>query len=188
MLGSWEKQRALMAYGGACQVWAEGMTVLQLCNICHPGPCGRSIPLVCRLCGSFVLCVKASLFLYLPLFLSNQRRKVLRVACCIHNRRLPSWSQSAQRRMLRHATASLLFVLLSCNCAGWSCCIQACKKSELLLWDILIRKHLSFQSNEALIHYCFSFFLAICPCIHPHPSIHPSSIFPSMHSRFEMSL
>lgn len=44
-----------MACGGACQVRTEGVTVPQLCCVCHPGPRGRRGPLVGRLCGSFVL-------------------------------------------------------------------------------------------------------------------------------------
>lgn len=88
----------------------------------------RCSPLVGCFCGSFVLCVRISLFLILPLFLSNQRRKCSGWFPSVQSRRLPSWLHSSQRRMPRYATASLLFVLLRCNCARWSCCIQACKE------------------------------------------------------------
>lgn len=100
--------------------------------------------------------------------------KVLRVACCLHSRRLPSWLQSARGRMLRRATASLLFVLLRCNCAGWSCCIQACKNPDPKLCDIHMRRYFSFHSTEAHIPDYFGFFSATCPCINHHPSIRPS--------------
>lgn len=149
-----------MAYRGACQVWTEGVTVRRLCDICRPGRRGRCSPLAGRLCGSFVLCVYAS-FLLLPLFL-----KVLGVACCIHSRRLPSCLQSARGRMLRHATASLLFVLLRCNCVGWSCCVWGVQEVRPdALWQKLIVFSLSY----------FTFSLAICSCTHHHhhPSIHP---------------
>lgn len=165
VLGSWDKQRALMAYEGACQVWTNGVTVPQLCYICHPGPCGRCSPLVGCLCGSFVLSVCVSLFLLLLPFRSNQRWKCsgLLVAstadACRHGCRV-------LRRMLRYATASLVFVLLRCNCAGWSCCIQVCKKSDVMLFDNHTRKSLSFNLKEAHI-----IVFAICPCIHHHPSI-----------------
>ena len=135
VLGSWEKQRALMVYEGACQVWTEGVTVPQLCYIRHPLPVA-AVALLLAACVALLFSVFA-LFLTLPL---QSTLKVLRVPCCIHSRRLPSWFQSAPRRMLRYATASLLFVFLRCNCAGWSCCIQPCKNSHLVLCDTHSRK------------------------------------------------
>lgn len=108
MLGSWEKQRALIAYEGACQVWTEGLTVAQLCYICHPGICG---PFIGCFRGSFVLCVCASLFLFTTLPIQSVV-KVLRLACCIHSRRLPSWS-----RALRDACSDMQQLRRSLSCS-----------------------------------------------------------------------
>lgn len=140
MLGSWDKQRALMAPGGACQVWTEGVIVQQLCCIRHPGPSGCCRPLVGRLCGSFVLCV------YAPLYLTATLPLCQHCKCSqwlVASRRLPSFSQSFLGHA--HATDPRLFVLLRCNCAGRNCCIQACKKSEVMLCGIHIIKIFVFS-------------------------------------------
>ena len=128
------------------------------------GTRGRRGPLVCRHCSSFVPCV------WVPLcfLLYRERRKCSGWNRCIPSWRLPSWWYSSRRRMPRNATASPLFVLWRCDCSGCSCCIQACRESELMLCDIHTRTFVSFLFSEA----CIIIFCRVS--LYPSPSFHPS--------------
>lgn len=77
VMGSQDKQRALMACGGACQVWTEGVTSSCIKFAVH-------WLLVCSLCDSFVL----SLFGHHS---SSLIDNVSAQGALLHSRRLPSW-------------------------------------------------------------------------------------------------
>lgn len=130
--------------------------------------CWQPQRLFCSLCLRLSLSFSATL----PL---QSTAKVLRMACCIHSWRLPSWMQTARGRMLRCATASLLFVFFRCNCARWIWGIQACTET----WCCVTSIHVYFFTSVEH-KFTFSYLLsAICPCINHftsirHPWIHVS--------------